>query len=420
MLAEGDSPIFAFTDGSFIPHSGVASSAAGFERVGLEGFGWPGVPFGPCLRTSLPPRFGAARSLVHEAEGIAALWALGRLPRDELTVWVSDRLALLQCAGSICSASVRELARGSSLVLQSRLRSILYSFMEECPPSAAPSAAEVFPQTVGWESLEGVASVGLPTGRMIPVKVKSHLCENEEHLSSVRFLLHGNAVQDDAAAVAAASGGSWESIRWPTGGFLFFYSLGGFMVTRDPSAEAASWVRGVARIEWASRRVQGAAGRIGSGVHSSCWRYRLMEVVSLPDIRLELSAPVFAVSPCNLAGIAYRAHRCSGCGWTEQLHHNGLWIAAASLFHPAGFSASPRLCPLCLQGPGTPRHLRWVCPGGLGVDLVVFRRAWLRAVEEFLLQWASLPVLLRAGEAWVAASGFRRACLSSPFPVLHA
>ena len=41
MLAEGDSPIFAFTDGSFIPHSGVASSAAGFERVGLEGFGRP-------------------------------------------------------------------------------------------------------------------------------------------------------------------------------------------------------------------------------------------------------------------------------------------------------------------------------------------------------------------------------------------
>ena len=140
----------------------------------------------------------------------------------------------------------------------------------------------------------------------------------------------------------------------------------------------------------------------------------------MPDIRLELSAPIFAASPCNLAGIAYRAHRCSGCGWTEQLRHNGLWIASASLFHPAGFSASPRLRPLCLQAPGTPRHLRWVCPGGLGVDLVVFRKDWLRAVEEFLLRWTSLPVLLRAGETWVAASGFRRACLSSPFPVLHA
>ena len=73
----GASARFSFTDGSPPPDPGVARRSAASARVGTRGFRAAGVPSVPRRCTSLPPCFVAARSLLHEAEELAAPWALG-------------------------------------------------------------------------------------------------------------------------------------------------------------------------------------------------------------------------------------------------------------------------------------------------------------------------------------------------------
>ena len=57
--------------------------------------------------------------------------------------------------------------------------------------------------------------------------------------------------------------------------------------------------------------------------------------------------------------MAYRCHRAIGDSWTERLHAD---VAAltATWATQAGWP-SPRTCPLCQSGPGTPRHVIMSC-----------------------------------------------------------
>ena len=80
------SPV-AVTDGSYSAASGRAGSAAGFEGFPLGGLPCAGVPCGPRFCSSLPRFFGAEETHVHLAEGLAALWAVARLPRDSYSAW---------------------------------------------------------------------------------------------------------------------------------------------------------------------------------------------------------------------------------------------------------------------------------------------------------------------------------------------
>eukprot|EP00439_Symbiodinium_sp_Y106_P018327 s6357_g2.t1 len=59
--------------------------------------------------------------------------------------------------------------------------------------------------------------------------------------------------------------------------------------------------------------------------------------------------------------MAYRCHRAIGGSWTERLHaHADVAALAATWSTQAGWP-SPRTCPLCQSGPGTPRHVIMSC-----------------------------------------------------------
>ena len=259
---------FAFTDGSYSAASGRAGSAAGFEGFPLGGLSCAGVPCGPRFCSSLPRFFGAEETHVHLAEGLAALWAVARLPRDSYSAWGADRQALFQLASSLQSASPRDLVRGSSLVLGSRFRAVLLG-LKSGPPLPPPPVWEPALRSLSLRSPEIV--VGDWLGPVFPVKVKAHVDQSSDLRSSARFLAVGNERQDSAAGLAASVGDEPQSVFWPTGGFLFFLSHEGRMVTRDPSRAVRRWVRESARAAWGLRPVHGLLGRIGTGVCPSCY-----------------------------------------------------------------------------------------------------------------------------------------------------
>lgn len=65
--------------------------------------------------------------------------------------------------------------------------------------------------------------------------------------------------------------------------------------------------------------------------------------------------------PLDLSAMAYRCHRAIGGSWTERLHaHADVAGLAATSPTQAGWP-SPRTCPLCQSGPGTPRHVIMSC-----------------------------------------------------------
>ena len=99
--------------------------------------------------------------------------------------------------------------------------------------------------------------------------------------------------------------------------------------------------------------------------------------------------------PLDLSAMAYRCHRAIGGSWTERLHaHADVAALAATWATQAGWP-SPRTCPLCQSGPGTPRHVIMSCKA-LAPAADMLRDD----IEAELQSLASADALRQAAQAW--------------------
>ena len=64
----------------------------------------------------------------------------------------------------------------------------------------------------------------------------------------------------------------------------------------------------------------------------------------------------------DLSQMLYRCVHAIGGGWTEQLHIDSDLRRVAERWSRAQNLPSVRTCPLCREGPGTPRHVVMSCP----------------------------------------------------------
>ena len=97
----------------------------------------------------------------------------------------------------------------------------------------------------------------------------------------------------------------------------------------------------------------------------------------------------------DLSKVLYRATRSLGGSWTEMLHSDKELLELAERWARQTGLESPRICPLCNQGAGTPRHVIMVCP-----SLAEVRNRFLDLLEAEMLGSASLASLVDAAGEW--------------------
>ena len=261
----------------------------------------------------------------------------------------------------------------------------------ESVPRRAPGfevrpAAPPFPPV--WEPALRSLSLRSPEivvgdwlGPVFPVKIKAQVDQSSDLRSSAGFLAVGNERQDSAAGLAASVGDEPQSVFWPMAGFLFFLSHEGRMVTRDPSRAVRRWVRESARAAWGLRPVHGLLGRIGAGVCPSCYEYRLMESVVLPDTLGPLAAPLFSGGSCKLSGVAYRSHRNSGRGGVRETAPRRPVGGCRGAWPPRRFRRPPPSVPHVPRRSGHPQALPvglswrpWRVPPSVSAAVALCRR----------------------------------------------
>ena len=237
-----------------------------------------------------------------------------------------------------------------------------------------------------WIAYEGPGLIG--------VDIKSHQVDSAFPCHSI---VQGNAAVDDLCAHAATSQGR-PDVRIPAGGAFAYVTCRGFRVTAPVSVHIRSLLREQAGRAAASRPVQGKLVRCAAAVYSPALDIKAYTAYEAPAALWHLTLDTDSAGGIDLAGPFYRMQRAIGGGWTERLHVDAeLRELAEAWAHCRGY-ASARLCPFCLQGHGTPRHVIMTCR-----EMAPLVDQVRDAVESALRRECNADALRDAGEEWASS-----------------
>ena len=112
---------------------------------------------------------------------------------------------------------------------------------------------------------------------------------------------------------------------------------------------------------WSKRAVQGLIPRLSQHLFLPALDPSLYIQCTFPDQWLRWSLPSDA-GVVDLSPVIVRLHRAIGGARTERLQSQSDLLTLAKAWALDRGLPSPRVCPLCGTGPGTPRHVIMSCP----------------------------------------------------------
>ena len=336
---------------------------------------------------------------MHTAELHSLLCALRFRVPGRWHLLVFDRSSLFQVMHSALRGTLHQLLHSSCCTLVLLLRRVLKQLEQAwdgtCPLPAWKLHQQHFP--TNWHTFAPVSGklkchsrIAFEAIGLVGLDIKSH-----QSGSPVPFpnLVQGNVVQDQGCDAARLST-SPADVRMPSGGPFAWFSDQGYMVTSPIREHVRHKLRSSCLHDWCSRPVQGLLPRLAHEVHqptldpalyTQCHSSGRWERWMLPSDPL----------PLDLSAMAYPYHRAIGGSWTERLHaHADVAALAATWATQAGWP-SPRTCPLCQSGPGTPRHVIMSCKA-LAPATDMLRDD----IEAELQTLASADSLHQAAQAW--------------------
>ena len=133
------------------------------------------------------------------------------------------------------------------------------------------------------------------------------------------------------------------------------------MVTSPIRVQVRSMLRAQSAAAWAKRAVQGLLPRLADRVFQPSRDPTFYVQCAVPPQWKRWCLPA-DTHPVDLSRFVFRLHRAIGGSWTEKLHADAALQRLANAWALHRNLHSPRLCPLCGTGPGTPRHVVMSCP----------------------------------------------------------
>ena len=338
---------------------------------------------------------------MHTAELHSLLCALRFRVPGRWHLLVFDRSSLFQVMHSALRGTLHQLLHSSCCTLVLLLRRVLKQLEQAwdgpCPLPAwklhqnqqhFPTHWHTFAPASG--KLKCHSRIAFEAIGLVGLDIKSH-----QSGSPLPFpnLVQGNVVQDQGCDAARLST-SPADVRMPSGGPFAWFSDQGYMATSPIREHVRHKLRSSCLHDWCSRPVQGLLPRLAHEVHqptldpalyTQCHFSGRWERWMLPSDPL----------PLDLSAMAYRCHRAIGGSWTERLHaHADVAALAATWATQAGWP-SPRTCPLCRSGPGTPRHVIMSCKA-----LAPVADMLRDDIEAELQTLATADSLHQAAQAW--------------------
>ena len=350
-----------YSDGGFA--AGVATFSAQARSFGDGSTYWStsAVTNAP-VTGRLPAQYGWATPGIHEAELLAMLCAMRWRRHGQWNMLVVDcgsLFASLRRCSDPPEAFARSLRHGP---FEARLRRIMSQVRASWKePDNTPSwrlQQEMHPELWNVQRMadgkpQTQCSLDYCKHGLVGVNIKSH-----QRLGAFPHpvVVQGNVVQD-AECGAARAAPLPPSVRWPTGGLVAALSVQGWSIVGPPREALRTLLRQEACRQWSSRIVQGKLARCSDHLHPASMDVRWYQACRIPPewARWQLQRDTETV---DLAPMLYRLHRAIGGSWTEKLHSSAELQELATARAAAD---NPRLCPLCRNGAGTPRHVVMAC-----------------------------------------------------------
>ena len=411
VLDQAQSPGFGTQDFGIYGDGGALSSGEASFCAQARAFGhrghlyWDGSgEVSTAVAARLPLQYGSAASTVHVAELFSLLVGLRWCLVDNWNLLVFDRSALFSVLQVCAHGSLHDLLLLSCAPLAARLRRRV-QFLVRAWSGTAPEPAWRLHQVAypdHWHrafpvhgKLRRMSSISFTHSGLVGVDIKSHQVGCALPFPS---LVAGNEAQDSECS-AVIFHPPPANLPYPTGGFFCFLSVSGSMVVVPPREVFRDTLRQQAMHLWAKRRVQGKVASLGLQVFGEClfpgW---YVDCVPCPAWR-PWCLPSDGRS-VDLSRMLYRCVRAIGGGWTEQLHVDPALLEIAEQWSNTHGTASPRICPLCRAGPGTPRHVVMSCSA---VRPLVDQ--WRDGLEAELHSLCGAEVLLSCAASWRAEMG---------------
>ena len=309
-----------FTDGAYDPRRNEAGLGVAYRRVGVGAGGVDvhaqGEQAAATISTALPKRYGSARCTNHQAELLAPIVGLPRLPAGGDGLITMDNQAVIAIALRKGSLSARERSKANDNTLEDRLSRIAHRGTGRPARDGAGGSWEGALRKDGWSGAQSrvMGSVGLH-----PVLwTKSHQVGEPE---PNRFVVEGNE-EADRGAGAAGRGSTHDDVRIPVGGDRFFWVHESRMVTQEIGSYVREWGRRQAQEEWGcarKRSSQGAVAREAERLHKGTLSAMVMADHVLPGEVLGLGGSWQREHPTARAAVICGGigRRCKGATPTD-------------------------------------------------------------------------------------------------------
>ena len=397
--AQAAEDIAVFGDGGFASRVG-ATFAAGARTFGPPGQYWEtGRPAADQISGRLPDRYGHDHCTIHIAELASLVTALRWCQPRRWNLAVMDRSALFPVMERVSSGPASSWFSCVSAPLEMRLRRILGRLSRawddsDQPPSwrlsqmARPELWNV-KRSDPDDPLRSISMCAIAFDRfgLVGVDIKSHQVGPP---CPYPVMVEGNEVQDRGCDEARGTDQPHD-IFVPTGGFFAYAVVDGRMVTGSSFPFSRKFMRDQADAEWPVRAVQGKVGSIYRRLYTTAldlqaytccyveprWRWTLLTSDTAPFI--------------DLSSMLFRCIRALAGGWTEMLHSDAALADLSRTWATGQGLVSPRVCPLCKCGAGTPRHVVMRC-----LALSSVQESVRDMVEAELAQNAMGPILIAA------------------------
>ena len=219
--------------------------------------------------------------------------------------------------------------------------------------------------------------------------------------------VHGNHTQD-VMCDSVRGNPRPAGVRLPSGGTFCFITRDGHMVTRAIADANRVRLREEATRKWVGRAVQGKIASCHTQLYAPTMDLRLFTACKVHTRWACLRLPSDRSDVVDLSRILYRSIRAVGGGWTEWQHSDGSLAEYANQWQADTSVASARVCPLCTQSPGTPRHVIMGCSNMVAVQAEV-----KTIVEQELSRWGAQQ-LIYGGGAWVSEQISRGSRIVAP------
>jgi len=283
-------------------------------------------------------------------------------------LYVGDRSSLFGVVRRLVHGTASELHKYCCSPLEFRLRRILLSLRDAWnPPVALPRwRADQESRPDRWNvrlasgdggRLQWWSKVAWCEFGVVCIDVKSH---QEGANIPYPAVVEGNEAQDSSCSTVL-SGPLPAEVLVPSGGLFANLMLFGRTVTCSPARAAREAFRRQAAAAWAQRPVQGLVPKVAHRLFHRCLDARLYASCRIVPRLQPLLLPGDNPSSVDLSGVFYRALRAVGGSWTEAMHSDGSLCDLAESWADRTGAASFRVCPLCGDGAGTPRHVVMRC-----------------------------------------------------------